>query len=129
MTAASQGESGTVDKDAVLLASIRDYVVRLLNSREGSTLTDPGFGMPDFTHSGAGFSADDEPRLRQKIAEFIGRNEPRLSNVRVVFAPQEGNRTALTFSIEARLAGEAGDKAAVRLHSSVSQQGKVDVHL
>jgi type VI secretion system protein len=112
-----------------ILKSICDHVGKLLNSREGSTLLDPSFGMPDFTHSGAGLSSDDEPLLRARIANFIGAKEPRLTDVQVVFAPREISHTALSFSITAALKGEDEERIAVRLYSDVTQQGKIDVRL
>jgi type VI secretion system protein len=109
-----------------LLQSICDYVSRLLNSREGSTLLDPRFGMPDFIHSNAGFSPDDEPALRQQLVDFISRYEPRLQDVRVSFAPREAGRAALAFSITARLKGE---NEGVHLYSNVTPEGKIRVRL
>jgi type VI secretion system protein len=119
----------TLQSEEVLLRSIRDYVARLLNSREGGTLLDPKFGMPDFTHAGAGFSADDEPLLRNRIVEFISRNEPRLTEIQVSFLPREETRMALSFSIAGRLKGEGAHRVPVRLYSDVTQQGKIDVRL
>jgi type VI secretion system protein len=119
----------TLQSEEALLRSICDYVARLLNSREGGTLQDPEFGMPDFTHAGAGFSADDEPRLRNRIVEFISRNEPRLTEVQVSFLPREETRMALSFSISGRLKGEGARHIPVRLYSDVNQQGKIDVRL
>ncbi|MDR2675508.1 MAG: type VI secretion system baseplate subunit TssE [Opitutaceae bacterium] len=119
----------TLNSEEALLRSICDYVARLLNSREGSTLLDPKFGMPDFTHAGAGVSADDEPLLRSRIVEFIGRNEPRLTDVQVTFLPREETRMALSFSISGRLKGEGAQHVPVRLYSDVTQQGKIDVRL
>jgi type VI secretion system protein len=127
--AARQGASAPAQREGdAVLRSIRDYVAKLLNSREGSTLLDPGFGMPDFTHAGIGFSSDDQPILRQRITDFINRNEPRLTNVQVVFAPSEETRTVLSFSILAQLRGE-GETGLVRLYSDVNPRGKVDVRL
>jgi type VI secretion system protein len=119
----------SLESDERLLNSICAYVTRLLNSRVGGTLTDPGFGMPDFIHSGAGVSPDDEPALRREIAEFITRYEPRLEEVRVAFVPrQEEERATLAFSITARLKGDAAGLP-VHLYSNVTPQGKIRVRL
>ncbi|MDR1162659.1 MAG: type VI secretion system baseplate subunit TssE [Candidatus Accumulibacter sp.] len=126
--ARQNGAAPTPHTGDAVLRSIRDYVTKLLNSREGSTLLDPEFGMPDFTHAGIDAPGDDQPALRRKIAEFISRNEPRLTNVQVIFAPREEMRTVLSFSIQAQLQGE-GKTSVVKLYSDVSQQGKVDVWL
>ncbi|MDR3300673.1 MAG: type VI secretion system baseplate subunit TssE [Candidatus Accumulibacter sp.] len=133
MSAAAKNKEGNAPPTGdALLQSICDYVAKLLNSREGSTLLDPTFGMPDFTHSGAVFSADDEPLLRQKIAQFIRANEPRLKNIQIAFVPREETHSALSFSISAQLREDresTGDDAAVHFYSDVSPQGKVDVRL
>jgi type VI secretion system protein len=118
----------SLESDERLLQSICAYVSRLLNSREGSTLIDPAFGMPDFIHSGAGVSPDDEPALRREIIDFIARYEPRLEDVRVTFAPRQEDHAALAFSIAARLKGDASG-APVHLYSNVTPQGKVRVRL
>ncbi|MDR0379218.1 MAG: type VI secretion system baseplate subunit TssE [Candidatus Accumulibacter sp.] len=115
--------------EEALLRSICDYVARLLNSREGSTLMDPKFGMPDFTHAGSGFSSDDEPLLRSRIVEFICRDEPRLTDVQVAFLPRDETHMALSFSISGRLRGDSPHHVPVCLYSDVTQQGKIDVRL
>jgi type VI secretion system lysozyme-like protein len=127
--AARQSASApTMREGDAVLRSIRNYVAKLLNSREGGTLLDPDFGMPDFTHAGIGFSSEDQPMLRQRIADFISRNEPRLTNVRVIFASSEETRAVLSFSILAQLRGE-GETGLVCLYSDVDPRGKVDVRL
>jgi predicted component of type VI protein secretion system len=84
--------------------------------------------MPDFIHSGAGFSPDDEPVLRREIVDFVSRYEPRLEDVRVTFAPRQEGLATLAFSITARLRGDTSG-VPVRLYSNVTPQGKVRVRL
>jgi type VI secretion system protein len=121
-------ERHSMESEERLLQSICDYVSRLLNSREGSTPLDSNFGMPDFIHSGAGVSPDDEPALRREIADFVSRYEPRLEDVRVTFAPRQEGHVTLAFSITARLRGDVSG-APVRFYSNVTPQGKVHVRL
>ncbi|MDR2162164.1 MAG: type VI secretion system baseplate subunit TssE [Desulfovibrio sp.] len=112
-----------------LLQSICAYVTKLLNTRRGSTLLDPEFGVPDFTNAGAGFSKDDIPYLQQTVAAFITRYEPRLIDVRVMFAPVPEAHTVLTFAISARIRDEDANGIPVLLYSNMTQEGKIDVRL
>ncbi|MDR1890489.1 MAG: type VI secretion system baseplate subunit TssE [Zoogloeaceae bacterium] len=123
-----QEDRQALETDERLLQSICSYVSRLLNSRVGSTLIDTDFGMPDFIHSGAGVSQNDEPLLRREIIEFIAHYEPRLEDVQVTFAPHQEDHAALAFSIAARLKGD-NSGVPVHLYSSVTPQGKVRVRL
>ena len=56
-----------------ILKSVLNYVSRILNTRRGSALIDPDFGIPDFTGNGNGISHDKIPEMEREIEKFITR--------------------------------------------------------
>ena len=92
-----------------LVRSICNYLIRLLNTRQGSAPIDPLFGVPDLAnvaggtdHNSApdgglssGATADIEEELRRVITQY----EPRLLNPRVTTVAQGGEVLSLSFSL------------------------------
>lgn len=103
--------------------SILEHVQALLNTRQGSSRLDAGYGIPDITDvlhsppSGMGV-------LRSTIEECIRRHEPRLTNVRVTaLAKDEETALHLRFEVQATLARGG----AIHFETELSRGGRVRV--
>ena len=110
-----------------VLQSVIDYVGKILNTRQGSTVLDEEFGIPDFTSAGLNFTHEDMPRLEQEIAAFVERSEPRLSRVRAQFTPDPGTPLQMIFSLNAELRYAEDEHLPVHLVTRVDPLGKVTV--
>ena len=109
-----------------VLQSVIDYVSKILNTRQGSTVLGEDFGIPDFTSAGVGFTGEDMPRIEREIASFVERCEPRLRHVQVHFTPDSGAPLQMIFSLNAEL--RFGEEALpVHLVTRVDPLGKVTV--
>ncbi len=88
-------------------ASILRHVGRILNTRQGSASIAPDFGIPDFTDLATSFSPDSIPEIEETLRQVISKYEPRLGEVKVAFAPRDGDHSVITFKLEGRmLSGE-----------------------
>ncbi len=76
-TQARNGEKAAVD-------SVVGHLKRLLNVRQGSTLMDPFYGMPDFSDLRAEVP-DSVTEIEDLIARVITTYEPRLGHVDVQY--------------------------------------------
>ena len=112
-----------------VLASVTDYVSKILNTRKGSTVLDKNFGIPDFTSIGLSFSEGDMPVFEKEIASFVERCEPRLSNVSVRFLPEEGALFMIVFSLNAQLRFHQDELFPVHFVTRVDPLGKVTVSI
>lgn len=125
----AQGEAGRRGSEAPeeVLASVADYVGKILNTRQGSTVLAEDFGIPDFTSQGLAFTNEDIPRLEREIAAFVERCEPRLRHVAVRFAPGEGAPLRMTFDLEGEL--NLGREGPLPVHfvTRVDPMGQVTV--
>ncbi|MBR4741720.1 MAG: type VI secretion system baseplate subunit TssE [Desulfovibrio sp.] len=110
-----------------VLASVTDYVGKILNTRKGSTLIDEDFGIPDFTSAGLAFSREDMPKVEAEIASFVERCEPRLEKVQVHFTPDSESPLQMVFSLNAQLRFGKNDVFPVHLVTRVDPLGKVTV--
>ncbi|MBU1169350.1 MAG: type VI secretion system baseplate subunit TssE [Proteobacteria bacterium] len=106
------------------IISVVDHLKKLLNSRQGTTLMDIGFGMPDFTSLRATFP-DSVRDIERSIAQTIERYEPRLNQVGVLFVDQDEHLT-LFFQIQATLISET-EPLNIYLESTLDAGGKMAV--
>lgn len=85
------------------VASVREHLRVLLNTRQGSCESDPSYGLPDLTEVTHRFP-EGIGTLLQLIRVSIERHEPRLSSVVVRRDSLSAEALTLRFEIEARLA-------------------------
>ena len=111
-----------------ILASVHEYITKLLNTRRGSTLIDHDFGIPDFTNSGASFSNDDIPLMEKEIETFLTKYEPRFQNIQVHFVSEEKFKGNLQFAIEGQFVVEGTSTIRVRWFTDVSPLGKFNIY-
>jgi len=105
------------------IESVILHLQKLLNARQGTTLMDTGFGMPDFTDLTALFP-DSVRDIERSISKTIETYEPRLSEVNVDFVFQDDQSLSLLFQIQALLKSENGD-IDVHLESAIDTGGKM----
>lgn len=105
--------------------SVVQHLRRLLNSKEGTTLMDKAFGMPDFTDLAVTFP-DSVREIEKTISDTIERYEPRLTQVDVTFVFQDDQNLTLFFQIAAQL--ETGnDHLDIFLESTIDAGGRMQV--
>ncbi|MDF5022336.1 type VI secretion system baseplate subunit TssE [Vibrio parahaemolyticus] len=107
---------GNVSLGQVVL-SVKDNLMNVLNTREGSAQSAPLLGLVDFNDANLD-CLDLAIRIKQSIQTCIKRFEPRLSAVSVSSMATD-NPLDLSFTIEAQLNSEA-------LHDSVRFQILLD---
>ena len=83
-----------------LIESVTQYLGRILNTRQGSVLIDPKFGVPDFTNIGSGgLEQGSLDQISNEISRMISRYEPRISDVQVLIDKEKTSILALNFNI------------------------------
>jgi type VI secretion system protein len=108
------------------VGSVVNHLKQLLNSRQGSTLIDRSYGMPDFTALRATFP-DSIRDMERSITRTIERYEPRLKQVDVDFVEQDERDMTLYFHIHALLDSGQGETTAIYLESTLDAGGKMAV--
>ena len=81
-----------------LAASILNHLNKLLQTRQGTVLCLPEYGLPDLNDANASIY-DSINRIRRHVEWAINGYEPRLTNVRVIHAPDIRDPLALKFRI------------------------------
>ena len=105
--------------------SVIQYLQKLLNSKQGTTLMDEAYGMPDFTDLTVLFP-DSVRDIERSISETMQRYEPRLSQVKVDFVFQDEESLSLRFQIHAILKTDENELA-VTLESAIDTNGKMKI--
>ena len=82
-----------------LVRSICNYLLRLLNTRQGSVPIDPLFGVPDLTNVAGGLSSGVTADIEEELRRVISQYEPRLLNPRVTSAARGTEVLSLSFSL------------------------------
>ena len=118
------GSSGNFRRqsNARQVDSIIEHLHKMLNTKQGTTLMDKHYGMPDFTELAALFP-DSIRDVEKTISDTIERYEPRLSQVKVHFVFQDHQSLVLCFHIQAVMALEHED-IAIQFESSIDASGK-----
>lgn len=88
--------------------SVRDHLVRLLNTRRGSVQIDPEYGVPSLAAGQGSRLLSDHGRMGRLLEQVISRYETRLASVRVQVAQARGADTALNCRIEGQLIAAMG---------------------
>jgi type VI secretion system protein len=113
-----------VDGDAIA-ESVLTHLHRLLNTRRGSALSAPEYGVPEFSELVHSFP-DAIVDLQRAIKGCIERYEPRLLEVVVTHVPTPDNLLMLRFQITARLQHD-GRKQPVWFETTIDSAGKATV--
>ena len=67
--ARQQGDERNTVETTDIIQSVTNHLSRILNTRQGNTVLDQDFGMPDFSALGASFSTTELPRIELALEE------------------------------------------------------------
>jgi type VI secretion system protein len=114
-------------RDADVEAGIVQHIVRLLNTRQGSCLTCPDYGLIEISELLYDFP-DAAGIMQRALKNTIQTYEPRLKNVQVRSIKNEiPGDTSLQFEITAQLQLPDGRRQSLRFGTSVDGSGNVKV--
>lgn len=103
--------------------SVLAHLNHLFNTRAGSCLTRPDYGMPDLNDLMSAYSAGTH-RIAQAIQYQIDNFEPRLKQSAVRFVPDKADPLALTFHIVGYL-NLGDDTRRIRFETVMGDDGKM----
>ncbi|HUT55684.1 MAG TPA: type VI secretion system baseplate subunit TssE [bacterium] len=95
---------GAVRDEELVLASIISYLNKILNTRKGSVLMDPEFGVPDYSGMASRFSTAVNETLddiETSVRDAVTRYEPRLASPKIKFLDKEEFELSLFLELEA----------------------------
>ena len=98
-----QGDERNAVETEDIVQSVTEHLSRILNTRQGNTVLDQNFGMPDFSALGASFTTSELPHIEKELSVFIAHCEPRLRHVHLRHAPDTEQPLQLTFLLDAEL--------------------------
>lgn len=84
-----------------VMESVRDDLEKLFNTRRGTVLIDPDFGLPDFTHLMNGYSAPDVGEIQRNLLTQVRDYDKRLLNTQVVAQEGRATESNLRFALTA----------------------------
>jgi type VI secretion system protein len=109
----------------ILVASVTDYLIRILNTRQGTALIDAKFGVPDFTNfGGGGLEQGTLTDVSNEIARMISRYEPRLKDVRVHLEPSQSSAMSISFGVVGHMLLD-NVKVPLRLGAELGSNGRI----
>jgi type VI secretion system protein len=83
------------------MTSVCDDLEKLFNTRRGTVLIDPEFGLPDFTHLRIGYSGMNVEDIERNLTNQARKYEKRLSSINLVQQEQGRGATGLRFVLNA----------------------------
>ncbi len=106
-----------------LVDSVLSHLEKVFMTREGSVLTDPKYGIPDFAGLMRTYP-DSAQEIVRTIKEKITAYEPRLSAVKVSISFMDESRLFLHFKIDTEIVSEV-ENIPLTLESTVGVDGSV----
>jgi type VI secretion system protein len=105
--------------------SVLNHLMALLNTRQGSSLTVPDYGLPDFNDLVTRFP-DAIVELKREIKRCIEKYEPRLKRVKINYLKDEDNPLNLRYEVTAQLELDDG-RSNVWFETTLDSAGHVSV--
>jgi type VI secretion system protein len=93
---------------ARLQRSLMRHLTAMLNTHRGNVPIAPDYGIGDLTDLGSNFTEEGVGDMEEELARVILRYEPRLSDVRLQYAPRPDLPLAAVFRLEATVQTEHG---------------------
>ena len=114
-------------RDSDVESAVTQHLARMLNTRQGSCLTCPDYGLIEVSEVLYDFP-DAIGIMQRALKNSIQTYEPRLKNVQVRHLKSEsGSEMTLSFEITAQLQLPDGRRQALRFSTAVDGSGNVKV--
>ena len=81
--------------------SLRDDIDKLLNTRRGTVMIDPNYGLSDFTHLMNGYAAPEVTLIETELLQQVRQYETRLATVNLVFQESKNASVSMQFALNA----------------------------
>lgn len=86
-----------------LMVSLQDDLEKLFNTRLGTVLVDPDYGLPDFSNMFNSYVAPDTDEIRMALATLTKKYETRLSSIEIKFDDDKKSGDDLKFILNSKL--------------------------
>ena len=117
--------ASAVEDIRALEESVRQHLVRLLNSRHGMSEAMQDYGLPALADMTVG-TGDHVRLIQEAIRVAVEKYEPRLRRVRVLRNPDEEGPQKLVFRVEGELQTRS-ERYLVSYQAAVAGNGRFDV--
>lgn len=111
--------------------SIRNHLIRVLNTRQGSAQMDVEYGLPDYSSMASRFSTENQETVQDiahNVKTAIDKYEPRLERARVKFLDKKEFEITMTMEIEADLRTDSG-RVPVTIRATVLPEGRITIEI
>lgn len=110
----------------ILVRSVMDHLVRLLNTRRGSVQIDSQFGVPDFTNLAGGMAAGSTQEIEEEIRHMVVRYEPRIKSPRVRLDREGTDVLSIRFTLDGTLDVDDSE-VPLKIATTIAASGKIDI--
>jgi type VI secretion system protein len=124
--AAERGDFRKGGEAEALIASLERHLSLILNTHQGTSMTVPDFGMPDFVSIMGSSDLDNIRELTKVLADVITRYEPRVQDVKVNFNQASKEAGMLDFSLTCSLL-LSGVKREVFFDTVIAPDGSIKI--
>lgn len=110
----------------LLLKSIRQHLLRLLNTRAGSVLIDLDYGVPDLSTGPGNTELPGAEVMAQALLAVIHRYEPRLDKPRLGIVLSHADNIASRMILDGWI-GQGQERRPLHLEGTIGADGIVDM--
>ncbi len=95
----ARGKRRTRNDAEALVSSVTEHVKRILNTRRGTVMTNPEYGLPDFSSLPGKYASPETEMILALIKDAVETYEPRIRDVVVTFEGASDEDLSLFFGL------------------------------
>ncbi len=119
-------EKKEYDKIEQLISSVSRHLKLILNTRRGTVLIDPDYGMPDFSEMPVDLASSKTDLMKDGIKKVVEKYEERIIDVTITIEPKTDNNLSMHFGLSGTIIHE-DVKIPISLMTTIGPDNKFDL--
>ncbi len=114
------------DKTETLISSVTRHLKQILNTRRGTVLIDPDYGMPDFSDLPVDLASAKTNIMKDRIKQVVEKYESRIKDVVITIDAKTDNNLSIHFGLNGTIIHE-NIKIPINLITTLGPDNKFDL--
>jgi type VI secretion system protein len=114
------------NKTETLISSVTRHLKLILNTRRGTVLIDPEYGMPDFSDLPVDLASTKTDIMKERIKQVVEKYESRIKDVVITINPKNDNNLSMHFGLNGTIIHE-NTEIPINLITTLGTDNKFDL--
>lgn len=109
-----------------LISSVTRHLKQILNTRRGTVLIDPEYGMPDFSDLPVDLASTKTDLMKERIKDVVEKYESRIKDVEITIEAKTDNSLSMHFGLNGTIIHE-NTEIPINLMTTLGPDNKFDL--